>query len=68
MTYTMYKVLAINPGSTSTKISVAHNDKLLFVEDIKHSRDELSQFEKISDQSAILVAESPLRLTNRERR
>lgn len=50
MKYKMYKVLAINPGSTSTKISVAHDDKLLFVEDIKHSRDELSQFEKISDQ------------------
>ncbi|MGG6544417.1 UNVERIFIED_CONTAM: butyrate kinase [Prevotella sp. 15_C9] len=45
-----YKILAINPGSTSTKISVSRNEELLFVEDIKHSREELSRFEKISDQ------------------
>ncbi|WP_028898094.1 butyrate kinase [Prevotella sp. HUN102] len=46
----MYKVLAINPGSTSTKISVAHDNELLFVEDIKHSKEDLKHFEKVSDQ------------------
>ena len=46
----MYKILAINPGSTSTKISLANDDQPVFVADIPHSREELSQFKKISDQ------------------
>ena len=45
-----YKILAINPGSTSTKISVANDCELLFVEDVKHSRSELEQFHTIFDQ------------------
>lgn len=45
-----FNILAINPGSTSTKISVAHNNELLFVEDIKHSRDELAHYETIFNQ------------------
>ena len=43
----MYKILAINPGSTSTKISLANDDQPVFVADIPHSREELSQFKKI---------------------
>ena len=45
-----YKILAINPGSTSTKISVANNCEPLFVEDVKHSRSELEHFHTIFDQ------------------
>ena len=45
-----YKILAINPGSTSTKISVADGCELLFVEDVKHSRSELEHFHTIFDQ------------------
>lgn len=46
----MYKILAVNPGSTSTKISVAHDTEFVFVEDIKHPKADLIQFEKIADQ------------------
>ena len=45
-----YKILAINPGSTSTKISLANDDEPVFVADIPHSREELSTFKKITDQ------------------
>lgn len=46
----MYKILAINPGSTSTKISVYEDDKPLFVESIQHSDSDLAGFNKITDQ------------------
>lgn len=45
-----YKILAINPGSTSTKISLADDDQPVFVADITHSQEELSKFKRISDQ------------------
>lgn len=44
------RILAINPGSTSTKIAVFQGDKSVFLKNIKHSTEELSQFELISDQ------------------
>ena len=43
-------ILAINPGSTSTKIAVFEEDTLVFHKNIEHNKDELSQFEKIIDQ------------------
>lgn len=45
-----YKILAINPGSTSTKIAVFEDENELFVKNIKHSSDELSRFENIASQ------------------
>ena len=45
-----YKILAINPGSTSTKIAVFENHNQIFTHTLRHSNEELSQFEKISDQ------------------
>ncbi|WP_279169532.1 butyrate kinase [Prevotella denticola] len=45
-----YKILAINPGSTSTKISLANDDQPVFVADIAHSQEELHIFKRISDQ------------------
>lgn len=45
-----YIILAINPGSTSTKIAVYANDKNVFLKNIKHSTEELQPFEKITDQ------------------
>ncbi|MFH0892971.1 MAG: butyrate kinase [Bacteroidota bacterium] len=44
------KVLAINPGSTSTKIAVFENYKLFFLKSIKHSVEDLKQFKRIADQ------------------
>ncbi|MFW6020152.1 MAG: butyrate kinase [Bacteroidales bacterium] len=43
-------ILAINPGSTSTKIAVFENDKEVFLKNIKHSSEALEPFEKITDQ------------------
>ena len=45
-----YKILAINPGSTSTKIAVYKNNKSIFLKNIKHSADDLKGFSKIADQ------------------
>ncbi len=44
------KILAINPGSTSTKIAVFENDKPILVRSIRHTVDELKAFPKIIDQ------------------
>ncbi|QZE15656.1 butyrate kinase [Halosquirtibacter laminarini] len=46
------KVLAINPGSTSTKIAVYQNKKCVFLKTIRHSAEELAQYETIYDQFA----------------
>ncbi len=43
-------ILAINPGSTSTKIAVYNNDKSIFLKTIRHSVDDLEKFNKITDQ------------------
>lgn len=44
------RILAINPGSTSTKIAVYQGDKSVFLKNIKHSNEELAQFKNISEQ------------------
>jgi len=43
-------ILAINPGSTSTKFSLFEEDKLVFEKTLRHSAEELKSFEKITDQ------------------
>jgi butyrate kinase len=43
-------IIAINPGSTSTKIAVFEESNCLFEENIKHSTEDLAPFEKITDQ------------------
>lgn len=45
-----YHILAINPGSTSTKIAVYLNTKVVFLKSIQHSSEELKKFKRISDQ------------------
>jgi butyrate kinase len=47
-----FRILAINPGSTSTKIAVYFNTNPLFVKTIKHSSEDLAGFDKITDQYA----------------
>ena len=44
------KSLIINPGSTSTKISVFEDETLLFEETLRHSTEEISQYASIVDQ------------------
>jgi butyrate kinase len=45
-----YKILVVNPGSTSTKVALFSNEQLLFEKKIKHNNEELSIFPKIIDQ------------------
>lgn len=45
-----YKLLIINPGSTSTKIGVYEDEKELFEETLRHTNEELKQFDTIFDQ------------------
>ncbi|MFZ4411969.1 MAG: butyrate kinase [Bacteroidales bacterium] len=44
------RILAINPGSTSTKIAVFEGSKQIFLKNIKHTSEEIAQFGKITDQ------------------
>lgn len=44
------KMLIINPGSTSTKISVYQDGKEIFETNLHHSETELASFNKITDQ------------------
>ncbi len=44
------RILAINPGSTSTKIAVFQHEEPIFIKNIKHDVEELAKFEKITDQ------------------
>ncbi len=46
----LHTILAINPGSTSTKIAVYLNSKPVFLKNIAHPPDELREFKKIVDQ------------------
>ena len=45
-----YKLLIVNPGSTSTKIGVYEDEKELFVETLRHSTEEISKYDTIFDQ------------------
>ena len=45
-----YKILVINPGSTSTKIAVFDGNNSIFLKTIKHSIEQLARYDKISDQ------------------
>lgn len=44
------KILAINPGSTSTKIAVFEDEKAVMTLNIRHSVEELSVFPRVIDQ------------------
>ncbi len=43
-------ILAINPGSTSTKFSLYEEDKLIFSKTLRHTAEDLSGFKRIGDQ------------------
>lgn len=46
----IYKIVAVNPGSTSTKIGVYYNDRKVFIENVFHTEEEMSKFDTIQDQ------------------
>lgn len=45
-----YKILIINPGSTSTKIGVYEDEKQIFEETLRHQTEELKKYSSIIDQ------------------
>ena len=45
-----YRLLIINPGSTSTKISVYDDEKEVFGETLRHSTEEISRYKHILEQ------------------
>jgi butyrate kinase len=45
-----YKTLAINPGSTSTKIALYENEQEVLVRTLDHPAEEIDKFEKVVDQ------------------
>lgn len=44
------RILTINPGSTSTKIGVFHNERSIFEKTLRHNIEELQRFNHIIDQ------------------
>ena len=46
----MHRILAINPGSTSTKFAVYFDDKCVLNKTIRHSMDELLRYKNVVDQ------------------
>jgi butyrate kinase len=45
-----YKILALNPGSTSTKIALYEDSKEIFKTNIEHSKEELEKYKNVADQ------------------
>ena len=45
-----YRVLAINPGSTSTKIAVYDDETPVLIRSLRHSPEELARFASVPDQ------------------
>lgn len=46
----VYKILVINPGSTSTKIAIYNNEEEIFVETVRHSIEDLKGYATIYGQ------------------
>lgn len=44
------RILTINPGLTSTKIGVFHNERSIFEKTLRHNIEELQRFDRIIDQ------------------
>ncbi|MDW8802838.1 butyrate kinase [Clostridium sp. A1-XYC3] len=45
-----YKLLVVNPGSTSTKIGIYEEEKQIFEETLRHSSEEIEKYDSIYDQ------------------
>ena len=45
-----YKILAINPGSTSTKVALYEEERPLFDFTLRHTTEELAEFPEIIQQ------------------
>lgn len=47
---TAFRILAINPGSTSTKVAVFDGERQVFAITVQHPKEEIDRFPSISDQ------------------
>ncbi|MGE5577605.1 MAG: butyrate kinase [Syntrophothermus sp.] len=47
---TAYRLLVINPGSTSTKIAVFEDERVVVSQTLRHKPEELAQFKNVEDQ------------------
>lgn len=45
-----FRILAVNPGSTSTKIALYENENQIFAENLFHPAEEIRKYGRISDQ------------------
>lgn len=50
MSEALYRILVVNPGSTSTKVAVFENEKEVFGVSVSHDQETLAQFATITDQ------------------
>lgn len=50
MNHKIHKILAINPGSTSTKVALYEGEEKVFSASADHTAEELNQFDEILDQ------------------
>ena len=46
----MFRILVINPGSTSTKLAIFEDENEVLNETVRHTSEEIEPFEKITDQ------------------
>ncbi|NUU98620.1 butyrate kinase [Marinitoga sp. 1154] len=53
----MYRILVINPGSTSTKIAVFEENKIIVSEEVTHSTEELDKYNRLMDQIELRKSE-----------
>lgn len=60
------RILAINPGSTSTKVAVYEDRVLRYQINIEHSNDEISKYENIQDQFELRKVAIEAFLTEKE--
>ena len=51
-----YRILTINPGSTSTKVAVFDNEKEVFSKNISHDTNDLAVYEHITEQKPYRAA------------
>ncbi|MBR6977629.1 MAG: butyrate kinase, partial [Lachnospiraceae bacterium] len=51
-----YRILVINPGSTSTRVALYENDRQIFNEKIVHSGEEITKYPSVLDQLDMRVA------------
>ena len=61
-------ILTINPGSTSTKLALFEEDKMVFEKNIQHTAEEISKFARVADQfeyrKKIILNELAIRKVN----